>query len=67
MPYLFNQKETQIELNNFFSTSGSLLTSFGSTVNQTFEAFVFASCIKWYKNKGWDIKIINPKDRKIQE
>jgi hypothetical protein len=66
MPYLFNQKETQIELNNFFSTNGSLLTSFGSTVNQTFEAFVFASCIKWYKNKGWDVKIINPKDGKYK-
>lgn len=62
MSYLFNQKDTQIELNDFFSANGALLKSFGSTVNQTFEAFVFASCIKWYKNKGWDVKIINPKD-----
>jgi hypothetical protein len=60
MPYLFNQKDAQVELNNFFSSNGSLLTSFGNTVNQTFEAFVFASCIKWYKNRSWDVKIINP-------
>jgi hypothetical protein len=61
MPYLFDQKSAQIELNNFFSINGSSVKSFGSTVNQTFEAFVFASCIKWYKNEGWDVKIINPK------
>jgi len=49
MPYLFDQELAIKELNNFFLKNGAALRSFGSTVNQTFEAYVFASCIKWYK------------------
>jgi len=60
--YLFDQELAKNELNDFFLKNGALLTSFGSTVNQTFEAFVFASCIKWYKNNDWIVNIINPKD-----
>jgi hypothetical protein len=60
--YLFDQELAKKDLNEFFSTNGALVNSFGSTVNQTFEAFVFASCIKWYKNKGWKVDIINPKE-----
>jgi hypothetical protein len=60
MPYLFNQADAKLELNDFFSNNGALLTNFGSTVNQTFEAAVFASCIKWYRNHGWNVNIINP-------
>lgn len=59
--YLFDQKVAQGNLETFFSSNGAQLNSFGSTVNQTFEAYVFASCIKWYKNKGWIISIQNPK------
>jgi hypothetical protein len=59
--YLFNQEKTKSDLNEFFENNGSLLSSFGSTVNQTFEAHVFASCIKWYKNKKWKVQINNPK------
>jgi hypothetical protein len=65
--YLFDQEASKKDLNNFFSNHGSLLTSFGSTVNQTFEAYVFASCIKWYKNNGWTVSIINPIYGKYKE
>lgn len=60
--YLFDQELAKRDLNDFFSKNGALVTSFGSTVNQTFEAFVFASCIKWYKKNGWIVNIINPKE-----
>jgi len=59
--YLFNQNKEKDNLNRFFKKNHSLLTSFGSTVNQTFEAYVFANCIKWYKKNGWTIQIINPR------
>ena len=59
--YLFNQEIAKKNLNDFFVKNGSLLTSFGRTVNQTFEAYVFASCMKWYRNNGWTVSIINPK------
>jgi hypothetical protein len=47
--YIFDQAKEKENLNNFFKNNNSLLNSFGSTVNQTFEAYVFANCIKWYK------------------
>lgn len=59
--YDFNQSEAQQQLNNFFKGNRSKLNSFGKTVNQTFEAYVFAEVIKWYKSRGWSVKIINPK------
>jgi hypothetical protein len=58
--YLFNQAKEMENLNNFFAKNNSKLNSFGRTVNQTFEAYVFASCIKWYERNGWTINIINP-------
>lgn len=61
MSYLFDQELATKDMNNFFSSNGANLKSFGSTVNQTFEAYVFASCIKWYKKNGWKVYIINPK------
>lgn len=60
--YLFDQNSAKNSLQDFFSTNGSLLASFGKTVNQTFEAHVFAICIKWYKANGWNITIQNPKN-----
>jgi hypothetical protein len=59
--YLFDQAKEKENLNTFFKKNNSLLTSFGSTVNQTFEAYVFANCIKWYERNGWNIQIINPR------
>jgi hypothetical protein len=60
--YLFDQELAKKDLNEYFSKNEAKVTSFGSTINQTFEAFVFASCIKWYKRNGWKVDIINPKE-----
>lgn len=60
MSYLFDQKIAQKDLNNFFSINKSKLQSFGTRVNQTFEAYVFAKTIKHYKNNGWQTTIVNP-------
>ena len=59
--YLFDQAKEKENLNNFFKANNPLLMSFGSTVNQTFEAYVFANCIKWYEKNGWNIHIIHPR------
>lgn len=59
--YLFNQEQTKENLRIFFQEEKAKLDSFGSKVNQTFEAYTFASTIKWYKNNGWKVKINNPK------
>lgn len=59
--YLFDQKKTQKELKGFFTKQKPKLNSFGSSVNQTFEAYVFAKVIKWYTAAGHSVKIINPK------
>lgn len=48
------------DLTSFFSSSRKDLSLFGSTVNQTFEAFVFASVIGWYKERGWRVDLANP-------
>lgn len=58
--YYFNQKEAKTQLRRFFKKQKANLSSFGSTVNQTFEASVFAKVIQWYRENGYDIKIINP-------
>ena len=65
--YLFDQKEAKNNLNAFFKKYNSLLTSFGSTVNQTFEAYVYANCIKWYKTNGWNVQIINPRKGRYKD
>jgi hypothetical protein len=50
----------KVDLDNFFSTSSADLSKFGSTVNQTFEAFVFVSVAKWYIARGWTVEPIHP-------
>lgn len=52
--------EIQTQLASFFLQSKGDLQEFGSTVNQTFEAFVFASTVRWYINNGWSIEFKNP-------
>src|SRR5215468_3274718 len=52
--------EIQTQLFKFFAETKNDLQDFGSTVNQTFEAFVFASTVKWYINHGWSVEIKNP-------
>lgn len=48
------------DLTRFFGANRKSLSIFGSTVNQTFEAFVFASVISWYKERGWAVSFANP-------
>jgi hypothetical protein len=45
---------------DFFTRNKSNITEFGSTVNQTFEAFVFASLVNWYATHGWLVEFKNP-------
>jgi hypothetical protein len=49
-------------LADFFEYKQKDLTTFGNTVNQTFEAFVFASIINWYQENGWKIRFEHPKN-----
>ncbi|MBN8628198.1 MAG: hypothetical protein J0M17_22190 [Planctomycetes bacterium] len=47
-------------LATFFKSNKRSLNTFGGTVNQTFEAFVFASAITWYRTRGWTVTFYNP-------
>lgn len=58
--YLFDQASVKTQLKDFFTTERATINNFGSTVNQTFEANVFAEVIKWYRANGWTINIISP-------
>ena len=49
------------KLRNFFKNRSKDLYAFGSTVNQVFEAFVFASVATWYRERGWRIEFVHPK------
>jgi hypothetical protein len=48
------------KLGDFFLDNKSEITQFGSTVNQNFEAFVFASLVKWYSSNGWQVAFNHP-------
>ena len=58
--YLFDQTSVKTQLKDFFTTEKATINNFGSTVNQTFEANVFAEVIKWYSDNGWTVNIISP-------
>lgn len=58
--YLFDQKQAKADLRSFFRSERAKLNSFGSTVNQTFEAEVIAKVIKHYQHQGWNVRIENP-------
>ena len=53
-------------LGEFFEQRRVELGTFGNTVNQTFEAFVFAQVLAWYRSKGWSVEIVNPYDSKLK-
>jgi len=61
--WAFDQASTKQRLRDFFSRNRADIAAFGSTVNQTFEAFVFASVIEWYRSRGWIVHIVNPIDQ----
>jgi len=48
------------KIGDFFFDNKSEITQFGSTVNQTFEAFVFASLVNWYSNNKWKVIFKHP-------
>jgi hypothetical protein len=58
--FLFDQASVKTQLKDFFKTEKVTINNFGSTVNQTFEAKVFAEVIKWYRDNGWTVNIISP-------
>lgn len=60
--YYFNQKETKELLSRFFKQEKASINSFGRSVNQTFEAYVLASVIEWYRRSGWVIKFEMPRN-----
>jgi hypothetical protein len=55
-----NLEGVQAELSRYFQDNKRDINEFGSTVNQTFEAFVFASLVNWYSSNGWNVKFIQP-------
>lgn len=48
-------------LKDFFEDNRNSVSGYGSTVNQVFEAFVFASVVQWYKNNNWNVSLCHPK------
>jgi len=48
------------KLADFFHERKRELYRFGRSVNQTFETFVFAAVAKYYAERGWEVRLINP-------
>jgi hypothetical protein len=48
------------ELDTFFDQKKPDLQRFGSTINQVFEAFVFAQMIAWHQKDGWNCTFVHP-------
>jgi hypothetical protein len=61
-PVWVDQGKVAQQLQAFFGAKRNDLSAFGQTVNQTFEAYVFAAMISWYKQRGWDVQLISPKN-----
>ncbi|WP_020471433.1 hypothetical protein [Zavarzinella formosa] len=57
----FDQSEMKKRLIAFFEKEKPTATKFGNTVNQTFEAFVFAALVAWYRKKKWEVTFRHPK------
>jgi len=65
--FLFDKSNVEKSLAEFFSAQKANILSFGSTVNQTFEAYVFAQCIKSCQKRGWIVSIKNPSSGKFKD
>ena len=55
-----NTSSIRQQIGGFFIANKSDMTQFGSTVNQTFEAFVFASLVNWYSTNNWKVEFKHP-------
>lgn len=61
MPKLWiNNESLKSDLTKYFIENKREITEFGNTVNQTFEAFVFASLVNWYIKNAWKVEFVNP-------
>jgi len=58
---------TKEDLARFFRQKSKDLSKFGSTVNQTFEAYLFASTLSHYRQKGWIVDVVNPLNRETKQ
>lgn len=58
---------TKSDLAKFFREKSKDLSKFGSTVNQTFEAYLFASTLSHYREKGWQVDVVNPLNRETKK
>jgi hypothetical protein len=53
------------QLDTFFGHKKRDINRFGSTVNQTFEAFVLAQVVEWYRSQpNYTVHVVGPKRRK---
>lgn len=55
-----DQQGIKDALSRFFVANDSDMNTFGSTVNQTFEAFVFSATIAWFRQTGWTAEFRHP-------
>jgi hypothetical protein len=62
-----DQELLKRRLREFFQVHRDSLSAFGSTVNQTFEAFVFASVIGWYREQDWSVSFVHPEGETGQQ
>lgn len=61
----FDANAVKSRLSTFFDTKRKDFSLFGSTVNQTFEAFVFAQVVSWYKGlASWKVDLVHPPRKK---
>jgi len=61
MPEVFIKlDQLRTRLLQFFKDNETDARDFGNTVNQVFEAFVFASTAAWYGERGWDTEFVHP-------
>jgi len=63
----FDQAQMKKRLVGFFDKERAKTTTFGNTVNQTFEAFVFAALVAWYRKQGWFVKFKHPNKKQSTE
>lgn len=59
--FYFDQTQAIKNLVDFFKEEKATIENFGSKVNQTFEAYVFSTVLKYYKINGWTVSIKNPR------
>jgi hypothetical protein len=58
-----DQEAIKRGLSDYFELKKSDFSTFGRTVNQTFEAFVFVTVARWYANRDWKVEAVNTKNQ----